>query len=140
MKFSLVAALVVVLALAIGSESVSVVKREAPELEQLTQYFQDLSATLTRTTQDIMEKLKAHELTGQAQAYIEDGRAQLQPLAEKIQEQLKPLAANIEEQLKPLTDSVQAQIKPLADSVQAQLEELWKKVLEQTKALAPAPQ
>ncbi|KAG9335694.1 hypothetical protein AGOR_G00044160 [Albula goreensis] len=126
MKVSVVVALV--FALALGSEAVSVVKREAPELEKLTQYFQDLSATLTRTTQDIVEKLKAHELTGQAQAYIEEGKTQLQPLAEKIQEQLKPLS-----------ESMQAQIKPLADSVQAQLEELWKQVMEQTKALA-APQ
>ncbi|KAJ8336390.1 hypothetical protein SKAU_G00376100 [Synaphobranchus kaupii] len=138
MKFSL-AVLVVVLALAIGNESVSVVKREAPELEQITKYFQELSATLTRTTQEMVEKLKAHELAGQAQTYFEDGKAQLQPLAEKIQEQLKPLAANIEQQLKPLTESMQAQIKPLAESVQAQLEDLWKKVLDQTKALAPPP-
>ncbi|KAG7457579.1 hypothetical protein MATL_G00228730 [Megalops atlanticus] len=136
MKFSLVAALVVVLALALGSESVSVVKREAPEVEKLTQYFQDLSAMLTRTTQDLVEKLKAHELAGQAQAYIEDGKTQLQPLAEKIQEQLKPLASNIEETLKPLAESVQAQIKPMADTVQAQLEDIWQKLLDQTKALS----
>ncbi|KAJ8372477.1 hypothetical protein AAFF_G00289220 [Aldrovandia affinis] len=127
MKFSLIAALLVVLALAHGSESVSVVKREAPDLEKLTKYFQDLSETLTRTTQEIVEKLKNHELTGQAHAYIEEGKAQLTPLTERIQEQLTPL-----------TESMQAQIKPLADSVQTQLQEIWKMIVDQAKAVAPA--
>ncbi|KAJ8273764.1 hypothetical protein GJAV_G00105270 [Gymnothorax javanicus] len=130
MKFSIVAALVVVLALAIGSESVSLVKREAPELEKLTKYFQDLSETVSRTTQEMVEKMKAHELTGQAQTYFESGKAQLQPIADKIQEQLQ--------QLKPLTESMQSQVQPLAESLHAQFQALWQQVMDQVKAL-PAP-
>nr|WJN62212.1 type-4 ice-structuring protein LS-12-like protein [Conger myriaster] len=128
MKFSLVAALVVVLALAIGSESVSVVKREAPEMDKVSQYLQELSASLTRTTQELVEKLNAQELAGQAQS-----------LVEKVQEKLKPLATDIEDKLRPLATSMQAQLQPLADSLQAQIQNLWKTVQEQTKALAAPP-
>ncbi|XP_061112195.1 type-4 ice-structuring protein-like [Conger conger] len=128
MKFSLVAALVVVLALAIGSESVSVVKREAPEMDKVTEYLNELSATLTRTTQDLVEKLNAQELAGQAQS-----------MAAKVQEQLKPLATEIEDKLKPLAESMQAKLKPMADALQAQIQDLWKAVQEQTKALAAPP-
>nr|XP_006643008.1 PREDICTED: type-4 ice-structuring protein LS-12-like [Lepisosteus oculatus] len=144
MKFFLVSALAVVLALTHGTEALSLVKREAPpslpDFERLTKYFQDLSATLTSGTQDLVEKLKAQELTNKAQAYLEDSKAQLQPLAENIQAQLKPLVDNIEEQLRPLTDNLQSQLKPLAENAQVQLLELWKKFLDQAKALAPAPQ
>ncbi|KAL2080133.1 hypothetical protein ACEWY4_023926 [Coilia grayii] len=130
MKVVLVAVLVV-LALSHGS-----VNADAnADIERLTQYFQDLSAKLTSTTQELVEAIKTHELTAQAQTYLQDGKAQLEPLAEKIQSQIKPLAANVEEQLKPLAESVQAQLKPLADSVQAQMEDLFKKILEQTKAI-----
>ncbi|KAG9345273.1 hypothetical protein JZ751_009819 [Albula glossodonta] len=125
MKFSLVAALVVVLALSQGSDSASLVKREAPvDVETVIKYFQELSDLLTKTTQDLVEKVKAHELTEKANAYIEEGRAQLQPMSDQIQEQLKPL-----------TDSVQTQLKPLTDSIQPQLEDIWKILIDASKAL-----
>ncbi|XP_048849832.1 type-4 ice-structuring protein LS-12-like [Brienomyrus brachyistius] len=133
MKFSLIAVLVV-FALAQG-ESLSLVKRDTPEIERLTKYFQDLSDMLSKTAEGLMEKVNTQQLAGQAQTYFEDGKAQLQPFADRVQEQLKPLASNIEDQLKPLADSVQAQLKPLADTVQTQLEDIWQQVMQHTKAL-----
>ncbi|XP_063041013.1 type-4 ice-structuring protein LS-12-like [Engraulis encrasicolus] len=130
MKVALVAVLVV-LALSHGSVSADA----NADLERLTQYFQDLSAKLTSTTQELVETLKTHELAAQAQTYLQDGKAQLEPLAQQIQSQIQPLAANMEEQLKPLAESVQAQLRPLADSVQAQMEDLFKKLMEQTKTI-----
>ncbi|XP_071378096.1 antifreeze protein type IV [Centroberyx affinis] len=152
MKFSLVAALVVVLAVAHGTESVSLVKRDIPsEVDRITQFIKDMSATLTSATQDMVEKVKAHELTNKAQTYMEDSRAQIQPLvdkvqaeAEKLQEQLKPFIANIEDQIKPMTDNFQAQVKPLTDNFHAQvkpltdqMEKLFAQLMDQTKALLP---
>ncbi|XP_018601087.1 type-4 ice-structuring protein-like [Scleropages formosus] len=124
MKFSLIAALVVVLALAQASESRFLTKREAPELEQLVKNLQDMSSTFSKIAEDLVEKLKTHELTGQAQTYLEDGKAQLQPLAEKVQEHLKPLA-----------DSMQGHLKPLTDTWQTHMDELWKQIVEHTKSL-----
>ncbi|XP_064207125.1 type-4 ice-structuring protein LS-12-like isoform X2 [Anguilla rostrata] len=135
MKFSLVAALVVILALAHGCESVSLVKRDAHmEVDTLIKYVQDLSSLVTKTTQGLVERAKTHELTGKANAYIEDGRTQLQPLVQQIQKELKPLAASIKEQLKPLTEPLQAQLKPFSDSIQPELERIWKTLLDATKA------
>lgn len=143
MKFSLVAALVVVLA--IGCESSSLVKRDIPaEIETLTKYFQDA-----------IETVKSHELISQAQGYLEEGKTQITPLtdkiqehAEKIQEQMKPFVSDIEKQVRPiadnlqaqfmpLVDKMQAQFKPLADDLQAQMEQLFQTVVDQTKALLP---
>nr|XP_029537387.1 type-4 ice-structuring protein LS-12-like [Oncorhynchus nerka] len=150
MKFSIVAALVVVLA--IGCESSSLVKRDIPaEIETLTKYFQDA-----------IEKVKSHELISQAQGYLEEGKTQITPLtdkiqehaekiqehAEKIQEQMKsfvsdieeqvrPMADNLQAQFMPLVDKMQAQFKPLADDLQAQMEQLFQTVVDQTKALLP---
>ncbi|KAK6458496.1 type-4 ice-structuring protein LS-12-like [Huso huso] len=126
MKFSIVAVLAFAMVVLHGSETdAAVVKREVPtDLESLSKYFKELSTLLTSTTQDLVQKLQAQELNAKAQAYLEDGRAQLKPLADSVQAQLQPL-----------TDSVQAQLKPLADSMQVQLLELWNKVLESAKAL-----
>ncbi|XP_021427891.2 type-4 ice-structuring protein [Oncorhynchus mykiss] len=118
MKFSL-AALVVVLALAHGSQAA-----QSPEVEKLAQYFQDLSAQLTSTTQELVQKI-------QSETFVEDGKAQLQ----QIQAQLAPLADNMQAQLKPLAENMQAQLKPLVDNFQAQIEDLFRKLMDQTKSL-----
>ncbi|KAI7806215.1 embryogenesis regulator [Triplophysa rosa] len=124
MKVSLIAILVV--ALAIGSESVSLVKREAPaEFEMIAKYFQDLADTF-----------KAPEMANKAMAYFEESKAQFQPMVEKLQEQLKPLS-NIEEHIKPLAASVQAQVAPLSDMVQTQVEDMIKFMAEKTKEILP---
>ncbi|XP_052433640.1 type-4 ice-structuring protein LS-12-like [Carassius gibelio] len=128
MKFSLLA--IVLVALAIGSESASLVKREAPaELEKIAKYFQDLV--------DKLKNVEGPELANKASAYFEESRAQLQPMVEKLQEQLKPLSSNIEDHLKPLAASVRAQVAPLAGMVQSQVEDVLKFVADQTKAMLP---
>uniref|UniRef100_A0AAY5KYQ7 Antifreeze protein type IV n=1 Tax=Esox lucius TaxID=8010 RepID=A0AAY5KYQ7_ESOLU len=101
------ATIVVVLALAHGSQA------QSTQVEELTKYFQDLSAMVTSTTEQLVQKM-------QAETFMEDGKAQLQ---------------QIQAQLNPLADNVQAQLKPLVDNVQAQMEELFRKVLDQTKAI-----
>ncbi|XP_041094859.1 type-4 ice-structuring protein LS-12-like [Polyodon spathula] len=137
MKFSVVAVLAFAMVALHGSETgAAVVKREVPaELESLSKYFTELSSLLSSTTQELVQKLQAQELNTKAQAYLEDSRAQLKPLADSVQAQLKPLSDSIQAQLKPLSDSVQAQLKPLADSMQVQILELWNKVLDSAKAL-----
>ncbi|CAK6958985.1 antifreeze protein type IV [Scomber scombrus] len=152
MKFSLVAALVVVLAVAHGTESVSVVKRDVQaEVDKITKLINEMSAGITTATHDMVEKVKALEVTNTAQGYVKDSRAQIQPLVEKVQaeaaklqEQVKPFIANIEDQLKPLTDNFNAQVKPLTDNFHAQvkpltdiMEKLFQQVMDQTKALLP---
>ncbi|XP_056142849.1 type-4 ice-structuring protein LS-12-like [Lampris incognitus] len=156
MRVSLVAALVLVLAIGHGAEAASLMKSEAPSaVEMITKIIKEMSAIVTGTTQGMVQKLKSHELTNKAQMYIEDSRAQIQPLVEhvqieagKLQEQVKPYFTNIEEQMKHLTDNLQAQIiplaenfnvqiKPLADKFQTQVERLFQQVMDQTKALLP---
>ncbi|XP_053344113.1 type-4 ice-structuring protein LS-12-like [Clarias gariepinus] len=131
MKFSLVAVLVAVLA--IGSQAASLVKRESPampaEVEKIASYFQDLVQNL--------KALETPELANKAKAYIEESRAQFQPMVEKLQEQLKPLSSNIEEQMEPLAASVRAQITPYTSLVQSQFEEMLKFMVDQTKAILP---
>merc|ERR1712112_94386 len=114
MKFSLVAALVVVLALAQGSRAA-----EAPEVEKMRQFIEDMKNQVLTRTQTLMQ----------------EGQTAVEPLATQIQEQLKPLASSIEEQIKPLADKVQAQLQPLLDNFQAQMQELLRKVTEQTKSI-----
>ncbi|XP_028281910.1 type-4 ice-structuring protein LS-12-like [Parambassis ranga] len=152
MKFSLVAALVVVLAVAHGSEAGSLVKRDVQsEVDKITQLIKDMSVTLTGATQDMVEKVKALEVTNTAQTYMEDSRAQIQPLVEKVQaeaaklqEQVKPFIANIEDQINPIIDNFNAQVRPLTDNVYSQVEPLtdmmgkfFQQVMDQTKALLP---
>merc|ERR1712119_83576 len=114
MKFSLVAALIVVLALAQGSRAA-----EAPEVEKMRQFIEDMKNQVLTRTQTLMS----------------EGQTQLEPLAAQIQEQLKPLASSIEEQLKPLAENMQAQLQPLLSDFQAQMQELLRKVTEQTKSI-----
>ncbi|XP_036928732.1 antifreeze protein type IV [Acanthopagrus latus] len=152
MKFSLVAALVVVLAVAHGTEAVSLVKRDVKsEVDRIAQVINDMSASITTATQDLVEKVKALEVTNTAQTYVEDSRAKILPLVEKVQaeaaklqEQVKPFITNIEEQMKPVTDNFNAQVKPLTDNFQGQVkpltdlvEKFFQQVMDQTKALLP---
>ncbi|XP_017564189.1 type-4 ice-structuring protein-like [Pygocentrus nattereri] len=128
MKFALIAALVTVLA--IGSESASLVKREVPEeLQKISQYFQGLV--------DSLKTAEGPELATMAKTYIEESRAQLQPIVEKLHAQLKPLTS-IDEQIKPLAASLQAQIAPYTDLVQTQVEDVLRFMVDQTKAILPS--
>uniref|UniRef100_A0A8D3E1Z2 Antifreeze protein type IV n=1 Tax=Scophthalmus maximus TaxID=52904 RepID=A0A8D3E1Z2_SCOMX len=141
MKFSLVAALVVFECASAGSEAGSLVKRDVQaEVDKITKLIRDMSATFTRETQDIVEKVKALEVTNSAQTYMEASKAQIQPLVDKVQaeatrmqEQLKPFLANIEDQLKPLGDNVNVHVKPLTDMMAS----FFQQVVDQTKALLP---
>ncbi|XP_007242210.1 type-4 ice-structuring protein LS-12 [Astyanax mexicanus] len=127
MKFFLIAALVV--ALAIGSESASLAKREVPEeLQKMGQYFQGLV--------DALKTVEGPELANMAKTYVEQSRAQFQPMVEKLHEQLK--LSNIDEQIKPLAASLQAQISPYTDLVQTQVEDVLRFMVDQTKAILPA--
>ncbi|MED6289480.1 hypothetical protein CHARACLAT_003212 [Characodon lateralis] len=152
MKFSLVATLLVVLAVTHGSEARSLVKREVQaEVDKITQLLREMSASVTTATQDMVEKMKALEMTNTAQTYMEDSRAKIQPLVEKVQaeaaklqEQVKPFISNIEEHIRPLTDDFSAQVQPLADNFQAQvkpltdmMEKFLQQAMEQSKALLP---
>ncbi|XP_074540336.1 antifreeze protein type IV [Halichoeres trimaculatus] len=152
MKFSLIAALLVVLAIAHGSEAGSLVKRDVQaDVDKITKVIKEMSASITTATQDMVDKVKAMEMTNTAQTYVEDSKAKIQPLVEKfhseatkLQEQVKPYITNIEEQMKPLTDNFNAQVKPLTDNFQAQvkpltdmMEKFFQQVLDQTKALMP---
>merc|ERR1711976_915065 len=130
MKFSLVAALVVVLAVAHGTQAVSLVKRDAQsDLDQITKLINDMSTSITSATQDMVEKMKTMEVTNTAQTYMEDSRAKIQPLVEKVQAE----AAKLQEQVKPFIANIEDQIKPLTDMV----EKLFQQVMDQTKALLP---
>merc|ERR1711980_71438 len=141
MKFSLVAALVVVLAVAHGTQAGSLVKRDAEsDMDKITKLINDMSASITSATQDMVEKMKTMEVTNTAQTYMEDSRAKIQPLVEKVQaeaaklqEQVKPFIANIEDQIRPMTDNFNAQVKPLTDM----MEKFFQQVMDQTKALVP---
>merc|ERR1712131_54537 len=115
MKFSLVAALAVGLALAQGSRA------EAPDVEKV---FEDLRLRLTKTAQELSDQIKTQDLVGQAQAFVQEGQAQLEPLAAQIQAQLKPLASNL-----------QAQLKPLVDNYQTQMQDIITKLMDQAKAI-----
>ncbi|XP_076006666.1 type-4 ice-structuring protein-like [Genypterus blacodes] len=152
MKFSLVAVLVVVLAVAHGTESVSLVKRDVEsDLDRITKFINDMSVTLNSATQEMVEKVKAMEVANTAQTYMEDSRAKIQPLvdqvqaeATKLQEQVKPFIANIEDQIRPVTENLNTQLKPMTDKVHAQvkpltdmIENFFQQVMDQTKALMP---
>ncbi|XP_020500141.2 antifreeze protein type IV [Labrus bergylta] len=152
MKFSLVAALVVVLAVAHGSDAGSLVKRDVQaDVDKITGLINDMSASLTATTQELVDQVKALDVTNTAQTYMENSKAKLQPLVEKaqaeaakMQEQIKPFIASMEEQMKPLTDAFDIQVKPLTDNIQEQvkpltdmLEKFLQQVMDQTKALMP---
>ncbi|CAB1438913.1 unnamed protein product [Pleuronectes platessa] len=141
MKFSLVAALVVLLAVAHGSEAVSLVKRDVhPEVDTITDFLKEMSASITSSTQDVLERVKALDVTNTAQTYIKDSQAKVQPLvdnvqaeATKLQEQVLPFITNINDQIKPLTDNLHDQVKPLVDMML----NFFQQVVNQTNALLP---
>merc|ERR1711980_24445 len=152
MKFSLVAALVVMLAVAHGTEAVSLAKRDVQaEVDRITKIINDMSASITTATQEMVEKVKAMEVTNTAQTYIEDSKTKIQPLVDRVQaeaatlqEQLKPLITNIEDKIKPLTDNISAQVGPMTDKLHSQVrpltdmvEKLFQQVMDETKALLP---
>ncbi|KAM4581416.1 uncharacterized protein PAE49_005973 [Odontesthes bonariensis] len=152
MKFSLVAALLVVLAVSHDSEALSLVKRDAPaDVDKITQLIKEMSASVKTATQEMVDKIKALEMTNTAQTYMEDSKAKIQPLvdrvkveASKLQEQVQPYISNIEEQIKPLTENLSEQVKPLSDNFHAQvkpltdmMEKLFQQVVDQSKALMP---
>merc|ERR1711976_850318 len=127
MKFSLVAALVVVLAVAHGTQAVSLVRRDAEsDMDKITRLINDMSASITSATQDMVEKVKTMEVTNTAQTYMEDSRAKIQPLVEKVQAE----AAKLQEQVKPFIVNFRAQVKPLTDM----MEKFFHQVMDQTKA------
>ncbi|XP_062256167.1 antifreeze protein type IV [Platichthys flesus] len=141
MKFSLVAALVVLLAVAHGSEAVSLVKRDVQsEVDKITDFLKEMSASITSSTQDVLERMKALDVTNTAQTYIKDSQAKIQPLvdnvqaeATKLQEQVQPFITNINDQIKPLTDNLHDQVKPLTDMML----NFFQQVVNQTNALLP---
>ncbi|XP_022046149.1 type-4 ice-structuring protein-like [Acanthochromis polyacanthus] len=141
MKSSLVAAIIVVLAVAHGSEAGSLVKRDVQaDVDKITKLIDEMSASFTTATQDMVEKVKALEVTSKAQTYMEDSKTKIQPLLEKfqaeatkLQEQVKPFIASIEDQMKPLTENFNAQVRPLTDM----MEKFFETVKDQTKALMP---
>ncbi|KAI3358630.1 hypothetical protein L3Q82_015040 [Scortum barcoo] len=123
MKFSLIAA-VVVLALAQGSFA-----QDATDLQKLGQYFEEMK---NKMTQDLMELMGNQDLANQAQTFIEDRRAQLEPLATQVQEQLKTVAVNMEEQIKPLAASMQAQMQPMIETFQREMEAILQKMTQKS--------
>uniref|UniRef100_A0A7N6AXK4 Antifreeze protein type IV n=1 Tax=Anabas testudineus TaxID=64144 RepID=A0A7N6AXK4_ANATE len=115
MKFSLIAALVVVLAVAHGSEAASLVKRDVQaEVDRLTKIFNDISAGITSTTHDMVEKMNVLDVTNTTQTYMEDSKAKIQPLVEKVQVE----AAKLQEQVKPFVTNIEDQVKPLANMME----------------------
>ncbi|XP_030003662.1 type-4 ice-structuring protein LS-12-like [Sphaeramia orbicularis] len=122
MKFTLIATLVV-LALAQGS-----LAQDATDLEKLTQYFEDMKAKMT-------EMIRNQDVATQAQALLEQGRTNLEPLTSQVQEQLRTITTKLEEQVKPLAENVQAQMQPMIDQFQQEMQNIFNKVMEQTKAI-----
>ncbi|XP_040021863.1 antifreeze protein type IV [Gasterosteus aculeatus] len=154
MNFSNIAALVLVLAVAHGTQAGSLVRRDAQsELDKITKLINDMSAGLSNATQEVVEKIKTLEMSNTAQTYMEDSRSQIQPLVDKVQaeaaklqEQVKPFVSDMEEQIRPVMENFQTQVKPLADNFQAQVKPLadtmmkiFQQLMDRTKAL-PAPQ
>ncbi|KAM7384343.1 hypothetical protein PAMA_011608 [Pampus argenteus] len=126
MKFSLIATLVV-LALAQGS-----LAQEMPDFEKIAQYFEEMK---TRMTSQMSEIIGSQDLQGQAQTFLEDRKAQLEPLAAQIQGQLTSITSNLEEQIKPLAASMQAQLQPMIRDFQTQMEGILAQMTEQAKAI-----
>ncbi|KAM4662521.1 apolipoprotein A-II [Discoglossus pictus] len=90
-----VAALVVLIIAVTGLEA-GVVKREVPNIEKLTEYFQSLADTFKTQTQEIFEKIKSGEVQTQAGQYLEQAKSQAEPLAAQWQK----LFADFAEQAK----------------------------------------
>ncbi|XP_068180721.1 antifreeze protein type IV [Antennarius striatus] len=127
MKVSLVFLL---LAVAYGTEAMSVERRDIQAgVDRITKLVQDISASLTDTTKDMMEKMKTSEVASTAQNYMEGSKARVQPLVEKVQAG----AARLQAQLRPLIANVNAHVKPLTDMV----ETFFQQMMKHTQALMP---
>lgn len=127
MKYSLIAT-IVVLALAQGSFA-----QEATDVEKITQYFEEMKDKMAKELTAIVSN---QDLSSQAQTFLQDQKTQLEPLAAQIEEQLKSASATVEKQILPLAENVKAQIEPMIANFQTQMEELFKKLTDQTKAIA----
>ncbi|XP_040923831.1 type-4 ice-structuring protein LS-12 isoform X2 [Betta splendens] len=126
MKFSLVAALVVVLAVA-RAEAAALVKRDAQF--DMDKFISEMSASFTSATEEIVEKMKSFDMSNAAQTYVEDGKAQIQPLVEKVQAE----AAKLQQQVKPFVTNIEGQVKPLTDV----MEKFLQQAMAQAKSLLP---
>merc|ERR1712035_251247 len=113
MKFSLVAAVVLVLAVAHGTQAGSLVKRDAEsDMDKITRLINEMSASITSATK-LQEQVK--------------------PFIANIEDQIRPMTDNFNAQVRPLTDNFHAQVKPLTDM----MEKFFQQVMDQTKALVP---
>ncbi|KAF3692297.1 Type-4 ice-structuring protein LS-12 [Channa argus] len=109
----------------------SLVKRDVQsEVDRITKIINDMSASITSATQEMVEKVKALEVTNTAQTYMEDSKTQFQPLVERVQAE----AAKLQEQIKPFVTDIEDQFKPLSDM----MEQFFQQVVDQTKALLPS--
>nr|ATQ63802.1 putative antifreeze type 4 protein [Oreochromis niloticus] len=123
MKFSLIVA-VVVLALAQGS-----IAQEASNLDNISQYFEDVR---NRMPQDLGEIISNPDLVNHVRTFLEERKAQLEPLATQVQEQLRAASTNVEEQLKPLA----TQLQPMFENLQRQVEAIVQKMREHAAAIS----
>uniref|UniRef100_A0A3Q3XAG9 Uncharacterized protein n=1 Tax=Mola mola TaxID=94237 RepID=A0A3Q3XAG9_MOLML len=108
-----------------GTKAMSLANRDIQaEVDRITKIIKDMSTSIT-----------ALEVTNTAQTYMEDSRAKILPLVQKVQteDQIKPLTDNFSTQVQPLSDNFHAQVKPLTDM----MEKFFKQVVDQTKALLP---
>ncbi|XP_041664925.1 type-4 ice-structuring protein-like [Cheilinus undulatus] len=122
MKYILIAA-VALLALAQGSFA-----QEATDLEKLTQYFETMKTQLT-------EFINNHQLADQAQSFLSERSAAMEPTVTQIKEQLRATFASAQDQIRPLAENVQAQAQPMMDEFQSQVQELLNRFMDQTQAL-----
>ncbi|XP_054619339.1 type-4 ice-structuring protein LS-12-like [Dunckerocampus dactyliophorus] len=127
MKFSIIAAFVV-FALAQGS----LAQDATGELQRISQYFEEMK---NKMTQQLTDFVRTHDLNSQAQTFLEEQKAQFEPLVAKIQEQLQSIATSVEGQVQPMAANVQAQIEPMVQRFQEQMEAIVKQLTEQAKAI-----
>lgn len=60
--------LIILLSIPSGTESAPLVKPDlSAEIAKVTQYFQDMSKLFTTTSTELVEKVKAYELTSKAE-------------------------------------------------------------------------
>uniref|UniRef100_A0A3P8PVD5 Antifreeze protein type IV n=1 Tax=Astatotilapia calliptera TaxID=8154 RepID=A0A3P8PVD5_ASTCA len=102
--------------------------QEALNLDNLSQYFEDLK---NKMPQDLSEIIRNPDLVNQARTFLEERKAQLEPLAIQIQEQLRAASTNVEEQLKPLA----TQLQPMFENLQKQVEAMVQTMRDQAAAI-----
>ncbi|XP_053560465.1 apolipoprotein A-II [Bombina bombina] len=78
----------VVLIIAVSGLEAGLVKREAaniPNLDQITQIFNAWAETIKSSTQDLIEKIKSGEAQSHAEQYLEQTKAQAEPLKAEME-------------------------------------------------------